>query len=273
MAQDNRRRALSEVVALEAWHDDFTTKRRKVDLHVDVVFTEGRIGGRAGDVVRFRLRLKRADVVVVIPPSEPARVIKSSVSRDAPRSTVSAHETRKAKTSLAAGAKLTLGLSHKGPSGDGSAKGEAGLTRSRERALEIVESLDRLTVTQVQTREGDYAWRIVPSDGGHLDSRPWDAAKQPRLKIEDTRADPAKGIAPSVRVEVRCRREDLEIDDIALTDASALKAALALPFGRNRKIAAEALIRTRLFESGLATGDIGDPFAEMVLCATIAESQ
>lgn len=79
---DNRKRALADVVTIEPWHDDFGKPR--VNLHADVVFGTARLGGEAESPVRFRLSVKRAEVTVIVPESEPVSVDKLSVSRDSP---------------------------------------------------------------------------------------------------------------------------------------------------------------------------------------------
>jgi hypothetical protein len=81
---DNRKRAFADVVTIDAWHESFLEDHAKVDLHVDVVFGTARIGGESQSPVRFRLSAKRAEVVVIIPDSEPVSVDRNSVSRDAP---------------------------------------------------------------------------------------------------------------------------------------------------------------------------------------------
>ena len=65
MADDNRKRALADVVTVDAWHAEFSNDAPRVDLHIDVVFGVGRIGGGESAGVRFRLSLRRAEVVVV----------------------------------------------------------------------------------------------------------------------------------------------------------------------------------------------------------------
>ena len=78
----NRKRIFTDLVSIEAWHKEFTDKRRKVDLHADVVFMTARVGGEKESKVRFRLSLKRAEFVIVIPESEPVDVDKFSISRE-----------------------------------------------------------------------------------------------------------------------------------------------------------------------------------------------
>src|SRR4051794_22753548 len=80
---ENRKRAFADVVTIDAWHDSFS-KESTVDLHADVVFGTARVGGDSQSPVRFRLSLRRAEVIVIIPDSEPVSVDRKSVSRDAP---------------------------------------------------------------------------------------------------------------------------------------------------------------------------------------------
>jgi hypothetical protein len=272
MNQDNRKRALAEVVSLEGWHKGFTATRRTADLHVDVTFAEGRIGEDPASDVRFKMRLKRAEVVVIIPPTEPASVDAASVSRDTPQIKVRATETRTLRQNASGGGELAVSASLERARAELKAQGGLSTNRALESAIRISEESQAMRVTQMRTADGDHAWVIEPVIGDALDGKPWNAVKRPRLKVKDTRLDRTKGIEPSIRVELRCRREDLEITNVTLKDAKWTSLATD-PFGRNKTLTAEAVIRTRLFQAGLLTGDIDDPYARMTLCAIIAESQ
>lgn len=266
---DNRKRALSEVVSLEAWHQQFKAKRKAVKLFVDVVFSEGRVGG-SSDPVRFRLRIKQAEVVVVIPPTEQASIDKTSVAREAPLSEIKSVEEEKSVRKTTAKAKADLNARHTlVPSVTVGAEGHKEGTRSSHATR--TRSIPAIQVMQTKTPEGQYAWQLRPGWGQTLLGRPWSATSEPRLKVIDKRADSSRGLEPSVRVEVRCRREDLDITDIRLSADKGLVGKFSPR--RNKEVAAEALIRSRLFEAGLFhSTDLSDPFAEMVLCATTAET-
>jgi len=75
-----------------------------------------------------------------------------------------------------------------------------------------------MIVVQSQTADGHYPWTVESPRSSVLVGRPWDANKQPRLKLVDKRKDRSKGIPPTVRVEVRCRREDLIIENLEIKD-------------------------------------------------------
>jgi hypothetical protein len=78
----NRKRIFADVVTVDAWHPTFSVASPTVDLHADVVFRVARLGAETDSPVRFRLAIKRAEVVVVIPPNEPVGILKASVARE-----------------------------------------------------------------------------------------------------------------------------------------------------------------------------------------------
>lgn len=269
----NQKQGLADVVTVDAWHDAFGNGAETADLHVDVVFMSGRFGGRAQEDVRFRLSLKAAEVVVVLPAHEPAAIDPRSVSRDAPSMSGQDNETRKSSRQASANLGLKGDAAATGMSAAASAGLEAGAAVSRERTLEITRAITGMTATQSRTDDGDYRWTVTPTIGAVLEGRPW-SSDVPRLAIRDLRTDPALTLPPALRVEVRCRREDLHISDIALRDEGRWNVMKLSPHHRNKMKAAEALIRTRLFEEGLMTGteDLSDPYARMTLTVVAVES-
>lgn len=121
---DNRKRAFADAVTVEAWHEDFSSNTFTADLHADVVFGTARIGGEPESPIRFRLSIKRAEIVIIVPETEPVLVDKSSVSRDAPQ--VKGHLTevieRKNATSAKAKASASLSPNTIGVSGEAAAE-------------------------------------------------------------------------------------------------------------------------------------------------------
>ena len=270
---ENRRRALAEVVSVDAWHDEFSQKASKVDLHVDVVFDTGRVGGEEESPVRFRLNVKQADVVVVIPELEPVFVEKKSVSRDTPQLQGQMTETieRTARGNVkgsVAGSISPTGLNAAAATEIGA---EASVAASNK--VEVTATLRLMVVTQSMTPDGYYRWSLRPSKGSVLRGRPWDAEQAPRLKIVDQRKDREKGIPPTVRVEIRCRREDLEITEINVKNETIFEVAKRRAGFRNRLAAAEAYIRDRLVREGLTIRNFDDSFGELTLANIIAEPQ
>ena len=269
---DNRRKAFAEVVTIDAWHDCFDLGRSKVDLHADVVFGTARVGGERESQVRFRLSIKRADVVVVLPPLEPVSVDQRSVSRDSPflEGTITEVVEQSSRKSSRANFASSLSFNEIG----GSVSGEVGKGGyvSESKRLEVSGAARLISVTQSKTSEGHYRWSVEPCTTKILEGRPWDANSQPRLKLVDQRKDQSKGIPPSVRVEVWCRREDLSIEDLEIKDENLWQTVKRRSGFANRMAAAESYIRDRLSEEGLEVHNIEDKFGQLAIGSTIAES-
>lgn len=283
MSDHNHRRAFSEVVSLEAWHDSFCEAVEAADLHVAVAFLTGRLGGRPEDEVRFQLSLKRAEVLVIVPPGEPARVDPRSVSRDGPMRTIETSQslTTNSKTSAQGSANLSAKLTDLA-AGLGLAI-NAEESTNRELALKIASQIKGMAVQHSTTGEGHHQWSVTPppdlgrprpsaGPSGVLSGAPWDGGADKRLTVVDTRANRDRGLAPSIRVEIRCRREDLHISDIELKDEKAWREIKRKPNQRNKIAAAEAIIRSRLFSEGLFRDDFDERYATMTLASITAQS-
>jgi hypothetical protein len=151
---------------------------------------------------------------------------------------------------------------------------EAGIQASvsESEKIEVSANIHFLTVTQSKTAEDEYRWSIEPRTNEILQGRPWDANKNPRLKIIDSRKDRTKGIPPTVRVEVRCRREDLQIASIEVKDENLWGSLKSRAGFRNRLAAAESYIRSQLAKEGLEVRDFSDIFGTVTLASTTAQS-
>jgi hypothetical protein len=269
---DNRKRAFADVVTIDAWHEKFSEATGKVDLHADVVFGTARVGGESQSPVRFRLSAKRAEVVLIIPESEPVSVDRKSVSRDAPelqgRLTEVVEQTSQTKMKGI----LSASASSTGLKASAAAEASTLADRSESTKLEVSAKVQFMVVTQSKTAEGQYRWLVEPRVKEILDGRPWDAVKHPRLMLIDERRDRTKGIPPTVRVEVRCRREDLLINDLEVKDESLWEAAKRKAGFKNKMAAAESYIRDHLSNEGLEVKNIEDIFGTVTLGSATAES-
>jgi hypothetical protein len=268
MNSDNRRRLFADLVNIDAWHEPFGSVAR-VDLHADIVFGMARLGGDAASPVRFRLRAKRAEVLVIIPDTEPLTVDRASVSRDTHNIHVTDEKTIKRGKSVKGKAGAKASLSKLTASVDVGVSGEAEV--SSERKTKITHETGQMKVMQSKTAEGYYRWIIEPADGSHLLGRPWEASEAPRLKLIDRRANKSNQIPPCVRVEVRCKREDLSIEDVVVKDETLWRAIQGRLGHQNRMVAAESYIRTKLVEEGLEVRNFDDLFGDITLGSVIAE--
>jgi hypothetical protein len=270
---DNRQRIFAEVVSIQAWHNSFNSKVSKADLLVDVVFGEARIGGELVSPIRFKLELRCAELIVVVPETEPVSVDLSSVSRDAPlrkgRLTETVEHSRKAD--IKGGSSVSAGAAGISASAKVEADAQAHIQTRTKRA--ISSDLQTMEVTQSLTPDGQYRWLLKPVTGQSLQGRPWRASKHPRLKLIDKRKDRSKGIPPTVHVEIRCRREDLLIRDIEMKDENLFKSIRSKAGFGNKIAAAESYIRDRLAAEGLEVQNIRDPFGRVTLASVTAVAQ
>jgi hypothetical protein len=268
MNQRNRKRGLADVVGMEAWHRPFSGENADAELHIDVVFQSGRFGTDTSDPVRFQLGVRRAEVVLVTPDNEPVRVVPASVVRDAPAISGQATTRRTMKREVSASAAANASSAPKL-----NLSGSIGASASDENVIESAKAFTSIEVLHMLTGDGDHRWILRPSAGDFLEGRPWDSAT-PRLTLSDTRGDRTQGVEPAVRIEVRCAREDLLISHIALKEKDVWTKLTTLPGHRNRIAAAEALIRTRLFEQGLIRddADLTDDLLQMTLAIATPEA-
>lgn len=270
MSEHNRRRALADLVSLDAWKGKPDAEGR-FTLHADVAFGQARVGGGVEEKARFRLTLKRAEVVVIVPATEPAKVVKAMVMRgERAEAKVKESDTRTSARQLSANAGVRVGLKQDGADVGVSAGAAAKGSSDRRTSTSVTRSSGPIDIVQSKTFEGDYRWIVTPViEGEVLDGHPWDAVKKPRLTLRDTRKDRTKGIEPGVRVQVRCMREDLVISDIVLKDARKWNLMQQAPLHRNRVVAAEAVIRDRLATAGLFHGELGELYAEICLAEIV----
>jgi hypothetical protein len=268
---DNRKRAFADVVTVEAWHAPFDAANQTVDLHADVVFGTARVGGETDSPVRFRLSVRRAEIVIVIPESEPLSIERQSVSRDAPelrgKLTEVVEKAQEGSVKGAANAKI----SSTGVDISATSELTGGASISTRQKMELSSEVHFMIVIQSRDSEGNYRWQLEPHAKDKLEGRPWDAKTQPRLKIKDERKNPQDRIPPTVRVEVRCRQEDLIIEGLEIKDQNIWNAASHKLGFKNNMAAAISYIRKVLTEEGLEADNIEDIFGRVTLASTTAE--
>lgn len=271
-SNSNRERIFADVVSVDAWHQAFDGECSVADLHADVVFQDARVGGDETAPVRFRLRLHRAEVVVVIPATETnLRVLPDSVARDAAPVAVTRHKSVKTTSDVTADAEAGVEVTRSGVSAQAAASGSVAAGRHATETVEMAQHGGNMVVMQSKTPEGQYRWTLTPSLGKHLEGRGWDAASEPRLKVEDRRTDRAKGLPPTLHVEVRCKREDMEIEEIEVKDQARWERIKQQVGFDKRMAAAESYIRSKLASEGLEFGDLSEDFADVTIASIICQ--
>ena len=178
---DNRRRVFADLVFVDAWHRKFTEEVESVNLHVDVSFGTARVGGDSDIPVQFRLSLKRAEVVIIVPESEPVSIDRASVSRDSPVIEAKRSKSYKRKRGHKLAASAKGALSKLGIGGSVKLNGEFVNENSKSENLDINDIVRMITSTTSQTADADYRWKLEPRVEPVLNGSPWDPIEEPRL--------------------------------------------------------------------------------------------
>ncbi|NYS24354.1 hypothetical protein HUK65_05055 [Rhodobacteraceae bacterium 2376] len=244
----NNLRTLASVVSLDGWIGEFEDNNHAT-VHVDVVFQEASFGADPADKVSFRIRLKRAQILLNVPENEPLTIRRESIARTVVSDCTEIETTREteasAKAAASVAAKVNQGLSL---GADANAETRAALrTQSSTRR-----SVGRFLVQHFKEQER-YGWTISSSDGQPMDGAPWDAGAEPRLTVKRAQERNSEGNKPSMKIVIRCRREDIEILDLE-PKHPAITEKLRMSAHRARHIAAaEQVIKRAIERKGFLT--------------------
>lgn len=182
---DNNPRAFGDTVSLDAWRTPFDGKTGLADLHVQVVFSDGRIGG-VDAPVRFRLQLRRAEVHVLRDAAQVLQIRSSSVNAGAnPGRERTVTSTLETEVSTKAGVTLSQ-----------TPIAELGKQKKHLLKQEVVTKDDGQSIAFVSMRVDDgYVFR-VSSESELLEGVPWDSS-HPLLSYSDAAAPRNRGSRPN----------------------------------------------------------------------------
>ena len=250
--KENLYRFLGDTVVLDAWAIKQDGKN-VFDLHADVTFGEDYLGGpEAGAQVRFRLRIKGARLRLRVPEGEPVRILPQSVVRSTPERRIS----QKSVTRVEAGASGTV-EAKAGTKGLGAQfSGGANADFQQEKKMEETESIINIRVWHAGSGNR-HDWNMEPCNDASLKYKPWedDATRRASARVDASRD------GASVIFEVRCRAQDLVIDEIEILEDDKKKGRWS-PLSRfsrgskNKETACREYIRQELLRIGLEAGNI-----------------
>ena len=253
----NNPRAFAETVSIDAWRTKYSEGQALADLHIDVVFGTGRIGGDEfkDSPVRFRMSLKRAEVHVKVDCGGILKIPPSSVKRT-PISNGKKNYKEEATAQAEADGDLSVSKSKLDVDVSLKAKASQKVTESYEEN----ENVAPMHIMHARTKNG-YMFTIAPNRGKILEGQPW-SSDEARMKLHDTNGNRKRGEPPEVRVEITCKREDLDITDIQFKDE---KIADFLSLPRKKKLAVEQYLKAEIERIGLSCGDLSEPFSHVIL--------
>lgn len=258
---DNTTRALKQSISVDGWIATFNDEG-VATVHVDVSFLEGRFGEDPQSKISFKVALKRVAIHVWVNDETPIKLVRHSVAY--PKDDVSATQRMTSTSSAHIQGNVSAKLG--GNSGAHLAL-DAGTDHQQKTATEI----ERLVTKHLErhypgTKEGEHIWefRANPDLCAVLDGKAWgDPANMPRFSVKkkDNHGNAEK---PMVVVEVRCRREDMEISELKPKDTQR-QAIWAKKSNRQKNLAAaEQIIKDELAAAGyLELPDMNEPYAEI----------
>lgn len=259
----NIKRCLKNVVSLDGWIGEFTDQG-KANVHVDVVFRDALFGDKPDHRVTFKITLKRAEVFLIVDDDAPFKIVKSTISRTVSDSITSQKQDSFVEHSgeADAAAKLSkVGLSG-GASAKGTVKTSKKTTNSSEKAI-------REYAIQHFADGASPGWEINRSDGKSMGGAPWDANQEPRLKVKRNHPS-GTNEQLTIKLELRCRRQDLVISDIAFIDPKKKSLFNTGNFQTQKLVAAVQVIKDELCDSGLLTnGDLSKDAVTLLIADTI----
>jgi len=260
---DNIRRCLKNVVSLDGWIGAFADDGQ-AKVHVDVVFLDALFGDQPNHKVSFKLTLKRAEVFLVVDDQDPIKVIRSSIQRTVSNKTTSQKQESVVEASGEASADVKV--SNKGISGSGQAKAAV---KATSKTTKSTEQAIREYVIQHFTDGTIPAWEVRRHDGEAMTGAPWDANAEPRLKIKRKAAE-GSSEQLTIKLELRCRRQDLQINDLKFTDTKKKSLFNAGNYQAQKLVAAEQVIKDELCAAGiLQNGDLSKDAVTLLIADTI----
>lgn len=261
---DNNPRVFAETISLDAWRTEFNGETGVADLHIDVVFQEkGRVGGE-GSPVRFRLSLRRAEIHIIRDKENIIDIDKTSVRRAELPAPVERSKSRIRNVNVEGKVEGNASAVSFDASVSAKAEGNVAITET----IQQVDHMPAMQVTHWNTTEG-YAFKISPASEDSLTGQPWGADER-TVKIFDKNIQRKHGEPPEIRIEIRCLREDLVIEDIQFASGK-LKAFFKLP--RTKQVAVEQYIKDELARAGFPCGDLSDPFTRLILADVVPSVQ
>lgn len=261
-SKQNNPRSVAETVSLVAWHTGFEGEKAIAKLCVDLNFRIGKIGADENSPVRFRVRLKRAEVYILNDPEGILKPLKSTLSR--PPLPTERHRGTERKSS---GASIGGGVSGGPNSAEAKANATGKVSREREETIEFDRERPLMEVVP-KHRADALGFEVKPKSGQYLEGAPWDG-NEPRLHVRDTNPNRERGLPPSPVIRIECLREDLDIYDVKFKQSK----WRFLDLSKEKQAATLQALKAEIMDSGFQCGDLNEPFTRLVLADAIADEE
>lgn len=267
----NNLRTLASVISVDGWIAEFDDASLAT-VHVDLVFREAAFGENSEDKVSFRIKLKRAELILRIPNGEPLSVRRETIARTVESTITEVVTTTASAAAIEGSVAVSAGNGCEVPL-SAKASGEASGSVSRQTLSETRQSLTNFDI-QHFTRESAVGWEITSRSAEPLKGSPWDATASPRFKVKRSSPRNAEGNKPTIKLEVRCRREDIEILELKAKDPAIMKRLMQRAHRDRHLVVAEQMIKDQIAKEGfLALPDMNNPVSIIVVADMLVMEQ
>jgi hypothetical protein len=267
---NNRARILSQALSIDAWHEPFRLDGATSAVHVELSFSEGRLGGDDADFpFTFKLALKRALLTIKV--ERPLSLDRRSVARSKP--SIDAERTmilalrESAKANIAANGKITPATIHLAISGEAKAEEEV----TSEERVKVVQSIPAIVVSPKPIDSGSYSWDIIPGHSETLHGQPWDPIDEPRLRVKVDGNLPK--IEPVISITVTCALEDIEISELVPKRQDLNDRLRSIIHNDISKKAAIQYLKRVLLNADLEAGLLDNRFSDLLVADILALSE
>lgn len=264
---DNRRRFLSELVSIDAWHEPIRIDDKSAGVFVELSFREGRIGGDDGELpFTFKASLRRAALVVRL--EHPLKLDRSSVARSIPAKQAELTKVRSAREEVERklGGNLGVDPAHFAAALNGELSKSTAISKAEE--LKVVQTIPEIMVTPFPEGVNAYSWSMEPTWKDFLKGQPWNPIDHARLRVGlDGKA---QAIDPAITVELRCAFEDIEIYDLETKADSIFGLVKDTTFNLTNQKSAIQHLKRLIAEADLLPSKFDNRFNEVILANVIA---
>ena len=255
----NNPRAVAESVSLAAWREPYSESDGTANLFIDVQFLVGLVGAEPDLPVRFKFRLRRAQIKVMRDREEIIEILPETVMRQALATlTKEKVESTTYEGGISGAAKLAkLKLDLSADVGGSAAVQMTETVRGNEEVFPIV--------FQHFHREDCVGFEVTAQRVGRpLQGAPWEP-NSPQMKIRDKKHGRTRGEEPELKVILECRQQDLLIEDVEFKDKKIRFDVL----GREKQVVVLQALKTEIMRTGLSAGDLSEPLASLVLADVV----
>lgn len=277
MNAGNRLRALADVVTLDPIQELVPERAGRYNIYADVFFQTVRIGAEDETPIRFRLSLKRAEVLLRLPETDPLLHIDFGSVQRKPEQERSKSRRLKveqgekfqkaqkiASSSLFSSLALKLGFS---------TEGQKAQDKDIRRTIEEEEEIFSMRVVGRRLNAKEARWSVEAGDAAVLRNAPWDQNTPLAVVVDQGFEDRRPGMeAGGITFEIRCTREDLSIDEVELKSPSLLQKHSQSSNRRAQTMAINQYIKSQLSERHLDASNIEDPFGSITLLNALIEN-